>query len=176
MHSANKLAPRDAHKTRAPLGKALGRQAMSHEYKVLHESPSVGEFIRLRKSIGWGETDFEQVKSGRADFNEGLDYKGPLGILIVGESTDSRIVISGSTSFISNQFQGQSNNFNLFLNALSWAVKEEALVSLNRPQLKGNIIYISDIHVSIIFYFAILIFPFSFFIIGIFAYRKRLSR
>jgi GNAT superfamily N-acetyltransferase len=32
---------------------------MCHVYEILHESPDVSEFIRLRKSIGWGDTDFE---------------------------------------------------------------------------------------------------------------------
>ncbi len=147
-------------------------------FEVLVEAP-----YKLSPLVGtapfpasWGEVDFEQVKSGRSNYDEGFDYKGPLSIFLAGEYEDSRIIISGSTAFVSNQFQGQSNNFNLFLNALSWVVKEEALVSLDRPQLKGNIIYISDIHVSLIFYFAILIFPFLFFIMAIFSYRKRLSR
>ena len=31
---------------------------MSTDYRVIHESPDINEFIRLRKSIGWGDTDF----------------------------------------------------------------------------------------------------------------------
>ena len=125
----------------------------------------------------WGENSFDEVKSGTAKFNKVVDFKGPLDILTVGENqrTSARVAVASSTSFITNQFQGQTNNFNLFLNTLSWVVKEEALMSLNRPTLNGQLIYISDIHLSIIFYFAILGFPFVYFGIAIFFYRKRLS-
>ena len=126
----------------------------------------------------WGENDFDEVKSGTAKFDEMTDEKGPLTILAAGESEEngSRVFISSSTHFIINQFQGQTNNFNLFLNALSWVVKEEALMSLNRPTLNGNLVYISEIHLSVIFYFVILIFPFLLFGISIYFYRKKLSR
>ncbi len=124
----------------------------------------------------WGETSFAEVKEGKADYAEGVDSKGPLNLFVAGVFSDSRILLSSSISFISNQFQAQSNNFNLFLNALSWAAKQEALISLNRPRLKGNIVYISGIHQSLILYFAILVFPFCFFIAAIFIYRKRLSK
>ncbi len=36
---------------------------MSHGYKIVHQSPDVKEFIRLRKSIGWDEIDFELAKN-----------------------------------------------------------------------------------------------------------------
>jgi len=32
---------------------------MSHKYKILHDSPNVDDFIRLRKIVGWGDTDFD---------------------------------------------------------------------------------------------------------------------
>lgn len=125
----------------------------------------------------WGEFSFDEVKLGKAQFNEGIDSIGPLSILGIGENqkNHSRIVVSSSSSFLSNQFQGQTNNFNLFLNALSWGVKEESLMSLSRPGLDGNLVYISDIHLSFVFYSVILIFPFIFFGIGIYFYRLKLS-
>lgn len=126
----------------------------------------------------WGESDFSEVKSGKATYNEGVDEKGPLDLAIVGTSNSSgaKIILFGSTSFISNQFQGQANNFNLFLNSMSWAVDEKSILSLDRPELSGNLIYISAIHFTLIFYFVILFFPFVFFGIGIYFYRRKLSR
>lgn len=125
----------------------------------------------------WGEINFDEVKQGRATYNEDIDGKGPLTIIAIGENlkTKSRIFVSSSTNFISNQFQGQSNNFNLFLNGLSWLAKEEALMSLDRPKLKGDIIYISDLHLSFVFYFVILLFPFVYFGVAIYFFRKRLN-
>lgn len=124
----------------------------------------------------WGEMSFDEVKTGKAVYQENSDFKGPLPIMLAGEKSDSRMVVFGSSSFITNQFQGQTNNFNLFLNSLSWMVNDEALLSLDRPQLEGNLIYISDIHLTMVLYFAIICFPFIFFGIAIFAYRFKLGR
>jgi ABC-type uncharacterized transport system involved in gliding motility auxiliary subunit len=124
----------------------------------------------------WGEISFEEVKQGKAVYNEGLDFEGPLNIVVAGEDAKTRILVFSSANFVANQFQGQSNNFNFFLNSISWLVREEALMSLNRPQLDGNLIYISDMQMTLIFYFAIVFFPFFFFGIGIFMYRRKLSR
>ena len=122
----------------------------------------------------WGEVNFDEVKEGNATFNELTDYKGPLNIMVAGSNEVSRVIGISSSQFIANQFQGQTPNFNLFLNALNWVVKDEALISLDRPKLSGEIVYISDIHASLVFYFSVLFFPFVFFIIGILVYRRKL--
>lgn len=123
----------------------------------------------------WGEVSFDEVKTGRATYNEATDFKGPLNIMIAGENKSSRIIGFSSASFISNQFQGQTPNYNLFLNSLSWMIKDEALISLDRPKLAGDLVYVSDMQASVVFYFSVLFFPFIFFIIGIIRYRKKLS-
>ena len=122
----------------------------------------------------WGEVNFDEVKEGKANFNEQTDYKGPLNIMVAGSNEESRVIGISSSQFIANQFQGQTPNFNLFLNALNWVVKDEALISLDRPKLSGEIVYISDIQASLVFYFSVLFFPFVFFIAGIFVYRRKL--
>jgi ABC-type uncharacterized transport system involved in gliding motility auxiliary subunit len=123
----------------------------------------------------WGETNFKEVQSGKAKFDN-ADFKGPLNIALAGKNEKSRVVLYSSATFISNQFQGQTNNYNLFLNSLAWLVDEKTLLSLNRPKLEGNLVYVSDIHFTFIFYFAILLFPFIFFVIAIITYKKKMSR
>jgi ABC-type uncharacterized transport system involved in gliding motility auxiliary subunit len=122
----------------------------------------------------WGETSFEEVQSGKAQFSKN-DFKGPMNISLAGENGEGRVILFSSASFISNQFQGQTNNFNLFLNSLAWVVNEKTLFSLDRPKLEGNLIYISDIHFTFVFYFAILLFPFIFFVLAIISYRRKMS-
>ena len=124
----------------------------------------------------WGELSFDEVKSGRADYSAEKDYKGPLNIAMAGQTNKGRIVLFSSSMFVSNQFQGQSNNFNYFLNALNWVINAKSISSLNRPSLEGNLVYISDIHFNFIFYFAVLLFPFLFFGFSIYLFRKKLSR
>lgn len=124
----------------------------------------------------WGETNFSEVKSGKASYNEGVDFKGPLTLAVSGENeVGGKVILFSTTAFLSNQFQGQANNFNLFLNTLSWAVEEESIISLDRPELRGNLVYISDIHFNFVFYFTVLFFPFIFFGIGIYLYKRKLS-
>ena len=98
-----------------------------------------------------------------------------MNIALAGINGESRVVLFSSASFIANQFQGQTNNFNLFLNSLAWVLNEKTLFSLNRPKLEGNLIYISDIHFTFVFYFAILLFPFIFFVLAIVFYRRKMS-
>lgn len=143
-------------------------QNSSFEWEVLAKSTPF--------PASWGEMNFDEVKNGKATYQVTKDYKGPLNIALAGKNKDSRIVVYSSSSFITNQFQGQTNNFNFFLNALAWLVDDESLVSLNRPELEGNLIYISDIHLTMVFYFIIICFPFVFFGIAIFAYRVKLGR
>lgn len=145
-------------------------------YKVINDSTYSWTPIAQSTAFPatWGETSFDEVQSGKAHFNKN-DFKGPMNISLAGESGESRVVLFSSASFISNQFQGQTNNYNLFLNSLAWIVNEKTLFSLDRPKLEGNLIYISDIHFTFVFYFAILLFPFIFFVLAIVFYRRKMS-
>lgn len=147
-------------------------------FKVKHNKLYDWEIIAKSTPFpaSWGEVSFDEVKKGKASYLENKDHKGPLSIMLAGESSGGRVLLYSSSSFITNQFQGQTNNFNLFLNSLNWLVGEESLVSLDRPDLEGNLIYISDIHLTMVFYFVIICFPFVFFGIAIFAYRVKLGR
>lgn len=125
----------------------------------------------------WGEVNFSEVESGRATYSPSKDFKGPLAIITLGVSktNKSKILVSGSSTFIANQFQGQANNFNFFLNSIGWMSDEKSIKSLNRPKLKGNLVYVSDIHFGLIFYVVILFFPFVFFGLSLFFYKRKLS-
>lgn len=123
----------------------------------------------------WGEYEFDEIKTGKANYTEGVDLEGPLPLVVVGEIKESRIALFSSTTFISNQFKGQSQNFNFFLNTLNWTMKDDPLIAINRPKLSGNIVYISNMQMNIIFYFSILIIPFIFFLMGVIKYRLRLN-
>src|SRR5690606_4710632 len=66
----------------------------------------------------WAETDIKGVTEGRSDYQEGKDIPGPVGLLGIGESTEtttnSRLVLLGSSSFLINGYQTQSGNSTLF--------------------------------------------------------------
>lgn len=144
-----------------------GAFKVSKNAKILYQT--------LPIPASWGESNFEEVKKGKSLYKKESDIPGPLVLAAAYEGESSRIVAFSSSSFISNQFKGQTPNFNLFLNSLSWAFNEQNLTSVSRPKLDGDLIYLSSMQVSLIFYICILFVPTLFFFIAIFMYRKRIN-
>jgi ABC-type uncharacterized transport system involved in gliding motility auxiliary subunit len=127
----------------------------------------------------WAEHDLKGVTEGTAKFEEKKDTKGPIGLLGVGEkvgkegNSDSRFVLLGSSSFLVNAYQPQSGNSTLFLNAASWMLNDEGIISFNRPGSEEFPVILSAQHIQLIFVISILLVPIVFFGAGIFVYRRR---
>lgn len=126
----------------------------------------------------WAESQLKDINSGKVYYNKGLDLKGPVALLAVSESSKDygKMAVSSSVDFVSNAYQNQSSNFNLFLNTLSWLMDDEGIISLNRPALSDNMIILSASQISLIFYFSILFMPFAFFGFAVWIYRKRMHK
>lgn len=125
----------------------------------------------------WAETDLKGVVEGRADFNPERDIKGPIGLIGIGETTastsNSRMVLLGSSSFLVNGYQNQSGNGTLFLNALSWMLSDEGIISFNRTAIENEPVILSAMHIQMIFVISIILVPVVFFGTAIFIYRRR---
>lgn len=127
----------------------------------------------------WAETDLKAVTKGRAEYKEKEDFRGPIGLLGVGEKVgvganlDSRFVLLGSSSFLINAYQNQTGNTTLFLNTVSWMVKDEGIISFNRPGIEEYPVILSAQHIQMIFVIAIFLVPIIFFGCAIFIYRRR---
>ncbi len=126
----------------------------------------------------WAETDLKAVTTGRADYKEGIDQKGPIGLLGIGEQVGdgargSRFILLGSSSFLINAYQGQAGNTTLFLNSVSWMVDDEGIISFNRPGIEEYPVILSANHLQMIFVISILFVPIIFFGAAIFIYRRR---
>jgi ABC-type uncharacterized transport system involved in gliding motility auxiliary subunit len=127
----------------------------------------------------WAESDLKGVTEGTAKFEEGKDKKGPIGLLGAGEkvgkegNSDSRFILLGSSSFLVNAYQAQSGNSTLFLNAASWMLNDEGIISFNRPGTEEFPVILSAQHIQLIFVVSILLVPIIFFGAGIFVYRRR---
>lgn len=124
----------------------------------------------------WAETDLKGVTEGKAEYKEPNDTKGPVGLMGVAEGTGnstSRIVLLGSSSFLVNAYQSQSGNTTLFLNAVSWMVNDEGIISFNRPGMEEFPVILSAQHLQMIFVISILVVPIVFFGTAIFIYRRR---
>ena len=97
---------------------------------------------------GWVETgDVERD----VRFDQGRDVRGPVPVVVALErkvkDKDQRVVVTGGSSFLSNQFIGLLNNVDLGTNILNWLSEDENLITiqprarvdssleLSRPQL-----------------------------------------
>jgi ABC-type uncharacterized transport system involved in gliding motility auxiliary subunit len=127
----------------------------------------------------WAEKNLKGIASGKAEYKENEDIKGPIGLLGIGERVganaekDSRFVLLGSSSFLINAYQNQSGNTTLFLNTVSWLVNDEGIISFNRPGIEEYPVILSSQHIQMIFVIAILLVPILFFGCAIFIYRRR---
>jgi len=123
----------------------------------------------------WGETS---SKTGKITFNEGLDKKGPLSmcVFLAEKRPDAGIlVVIGNSSFVSNQYVNYSSNSDLFMNIVSFLVKDEDLISI-RPKndAVGKFEMQGGLLVGIVLVYVI---PFIILISGIiFWYRRRRNR
>lgn len=126
----------------------------------------------------WAESQLNEINSGKVYYNKGLDLKGPVALLasLENKKDASRLIIGGSVEMVGNAYQNQSNNFNLFMNALAWLVGDEGVISLNRPELSNNMIILSAPQISLILYFSILFLPFVFFAIAVWTYRRKAKK
>jgi ABC-type uncharacterized transport system involved in gliding motility auxiliary subunit len=124
----------------------------------------------------WAEKNLKAVTEGKAQFDEKFDTKGPVGLIGVAEGagqSTSRIILLGSSSFLINAYQTQSGNTTLFLNAVSWIVNDEGIISLNRPGIDEYPVILSAQHLQMIFVISILVVPIIFFGTAILIYRRR---
>ena len=125
----------------------------------------------------WAEVDLKGVTEGRANYDEGKDSPGPIGLLGIGESTEttsaSRLVLLGSSSFLINGYQTQSANGTLFLNTLSWMLSDEGIISFNRTANENAPVILSGMHIQMIFVISVIVVPVVFFGTAIFIYRRR---
>lgn len=122
----------------------------------------------------WGEVSLSEIESGKAKYDD-KDFKGPLPLNIVVENENNKLILFGSSGIVSNQLQAFSDNFNYFLNIVDWASNKETISEISRPNLQKNLIYVSELELSLIFYIVILLLPTGYFGVSIFLYRRKLK-
>ncbi len=121
----------------------------------------------------WGETSLKEMASQNMSFTPGSDKAGPLSLALAYDSPQSRIVAFGNSSFVLNAYSKFGSNFAFFLNALSWSLGEDRLISFNLPIIQSEPVFISSPQLGIIFYFSVLFSPLVLFGLAIFMYRRK---
>ena len=129
----------------------------------------------------WDELDMASLAKGTAHFDEGTDIKGPLSVAaaISGKRKDSkatretRIVAFGTSQFASNQYSRYGGNLDFFLNAVSWAIEDESMISIRSKEEEAGRIELSQNQGLAIFWIAVILAPLIIAILGIIIWVRR---
>ncbi|OFZ81779.1 MAG: hypothetical protein A2583_11120 [Bdellovibrionales bacterium RIFOXYD1_FULL_53_11] len=132
----------------------------------------------------WAETDFKELASGKVQYSAGRDKQGPVNIAVTvdGKLKDSkatrntRMVVFGTSNFATNNYSRFGGNMDFFLNAASWVMQDENLISIRAKEDGPGKIELSQKQGQFIFILTVILIPLIVAVAGIviWVYRKRL--
>lgn len=126
----------------------------------------------------WGEANLNSIKEGVVSFDKDKDIPGPLGVMASSQQTEipfAGVTVIGSSSFALNNYMAQTAHFKTLLNIISWQLGLDDLILKDREALKREPIILSQKHLYLIFYFAVLLLPLLFFISALYFYLRKRS-
>lgn len=132
----------------------------------------------------WAEFDMGGLAKGQAQFSEGKDKKGPLNFAVAVEgkmngskgTQNTRIVVFGTSLFATNAFYRVNSNQDLFMNAVSWTVEDESMISIRKKESEPGKFEIDQKQGQVIGLVTVLVLPLLIAIAGIVIWvlRKKL--
>ncbi|HCM38950.1 MAG: hypothetical protein A2X97_08780 [Bdellovibrionales bacterium GWA1_52_35] len=160
--------------------------AFSRPLEILQGAPAGMNVQWLAQTTpkSWGVVDLAQLAKGQATFNADKDKAGPLtaAIAVEGKQKDSkatrntRLVVFGSSQFATNNFSRYGGNIDFFLNAVSWTMEDESLISIRAKEEGASKIQISEKQGRFIFLLTVIALPLLIFASGVVVWvlRRRL--
>lgn len=119
----------------------------------------------------WGETD---LSKSTAEYNPGVDSKGPLTLAVAIRKGDTRILAVGNSLFVANTFLKQiAQNEIFFVNGLRWLVGQESLISIPAKQRQNQPLTLTDSQMSEMVVFFWFILPGLFVLAGLAMWWRR---
>lgn len=159
---------------------------------TVQRSPEKGIYtLASSGNSSWGETDRKALEDGKAQFTEGKDRPGPVGIVAVGafeaksgkdnpargeRKVFSKIVVMGDSDFVNNTNINLAGNRDFFLNTVSWLAEEADLISIRKKPSGLTPIILTTTQGRFVFWFGVVIPPSLIAIAGIGFFLKRRSR
>jgi ABC-type uncharacterized transport system involved in gliding motility auxiliary subunit len=159
---------------------------------LVNPAPAGLKTIWLAKTTpkAWGEMDMKSIAKGEVQYNAGIDIAGPVTVAIAVSGRklspavtppapgtpalrQARIVAFGSSQFANNQYSRFGGNLDLFLNAVSWAMEDESLISIRTKEDESGKIELSQTQGMLIFWLSVVIFPLLIAIAGIVIWVRR---
>lgn len=138
----------------------------------------------------WAETDLSALTTASAKISQGPeDRAGPISLAAAvtsesripeaGEASEeegkrkSRIVAFGDSDFANNQFFAQQGNGDLLLNAISWLLEEEELISIRPKGPRFSPISLTARDGKVIFWLSVILLPAVVLVAGVAVWWKR---
>lgn len=119
----------------------------------------------------WGEKNFEELKTGRAAYEEN-DDKGPLNLILAGQRNKSKFIATGTSKAFDTSGLKHQGNLNFLLNSFAWLSNQPFLISVNRPEIVAEKVIISKDQNRLIFYTSMVFLPLLFFILALWAFLR----
>jgi ABC-type uncharacterized transport system involved in gliding motility auxiliary subunit len=115
----------------------------------------------------WAESDFKELLSGQVRMTEGKDKAGPLNaaVAVDGKQKDSkaarntRLVVFGSSYFATNSFSRFAGNLDFFMNAVSWLLEDENLISIRAKEADPGKVELSQKQGTVVFLVTVVLVP-----------------
>ena len=154
--------------------------------------PAGAKAVALIKSTekSWAETDLEALKKEEAqvEYNKDKDRAGPISLATAvalpapkGPKTAAapamaQLVVFGDSDFADNSHFGQAGNRDLFLNTISFLVKEDDLVSIRPKKTGPQPLLLKPWQAGLLFWVPVVILPGIFIILGVVVVWRRKRR
>lgn len=107
--------------------------------------------LALSSDRSWSESDIALAEQGDIRYDTGRDQKGPVPVAVVAEGAmeternkpqtapfKGRLVVFGSSEFISNQFLDLAGNRNLFMNTVRYLTEDQPLIIVKKNLTAGD--------------------------------------
>lgn len=152
---------------------------------VMSEKPAGVTVEAFASSSGnsWGESNPDELRSGRVQPNVPPDRQGPLPLGVAatksaaGDGTNgaknSRLVVFGDSDFAANYLFGFQKNGDLFMNAISWLAEEEDLIAIPAKNPEDRRLNMNAASTKVVMLVSLFLLPLAAFGTAIAVYVKR---
>jgi ABC-type uncharacterized transport system involved in gliding motility auxiliary subunit len=145
-------------------------------------SMDVHEIVKTSFS-SWRETTFSEEKP---KFEQGQDIRGPASLAVAvqalprkpsrradGGRSKTLICVFGDSDFATNQYFDSQGNGDLFLNAATWLLQEEDLISIRPKQRGESRIHLTRADARWVMWLSVVVLPALPIVAGILVWRRR---
>lgn len=128
--------------------------------------------------MAWGEMDLASISKGAVQFNKGVDLQGPVDVAALAKGkkdgkNETRIVVFGSGTFANNNYSRFGGNLDFFLNAISWSLEDESMITIRTKEDDVGTVELSQSQGTMIFVVTVLALPILIAALGIIIWWRR---